>query len=108
MSNQYTTTAIAGCFIADDRPQVQVRSLENPALSLSDPATWDTVFGTGSTDSGVRVTHDSVYNCPPFWQAVTMIAGDLAGMPFNLYNWLPKISENAKSEEIVNLCVEDE
>lgn len=70
---QYVTTHVAGCF-----EQSRSNPLENPTLSLNDPATWEAVFGSQyGTDSGVDVTADKALMCPPFWQAISLISGDM-------------------------------
>lgn len=60
------------------------RSLENPALSLNDPEAWDDVFGTASA-SGIRFTTHTGFRYAPVWRAVSMISGDIARMPLNVY-----------------------
>lgn len=61
-------------------------SLENPTVSLQDPEAWDDLFGVGSTsDSGIRVGHESSLELAPVWNAVSLISGDVAILPLNVF-----------------------
>jgi len=62
-------------------------SLENPALSLNDPATWE-AFGAKASESGIRVGHQTALTWSPVWQAVSLISGDVAGLQLNNYRRL--------------------
>lgn len=65
-------------------------SLENPAVSLNDPAAWDEMFGGGMrTDAGIMVSHRSALKFAPVWQAVSMISGSVAKMPLEVFKRLP-------------------
>jgi len=80
---EYTTTLVAGLFEAS-----RSSPLNNPtiALNLQDPDTWEKVFGSDSnTDSGVSVTAQKALMCPPFWQAITLISGDVGATAFAPY-----------------------
>lgn len=61
------------------------RSLENPALSLRDPATWDGVLDGYESDTGIKISAEKMLGIPAVWQAVGMIAGDLAKLPLGVY-----------------------
>jgi HK97 family phage portal protein len=61
-------------------------SLENPALSLDDPKTWEKIGLTGeSTTSGVTVNLKTGMGYPPLWRAVNLIAGDVGRLPIDPY-----------------------
>lgn len=61
-------------------------SLENPTVSLQDPEAWNDLFGVGSTsDSGIRVGHESSLKLAPVWSAVSIISGDVAILPLNVF-----------------------
>ena len=51
-------------------------------------ATWQSIFGdfdtTTGTDSGVRINGEKALEYAPVWQAVSMISGDLAGLPLEV------------------------
>lgn len=72
-----------------DQPARRSR-LENPALSLSDPDAWDEVFGQSETDAGIRFGHDNALKYGPVWQAVSLISGDVAKLPLDIYRRLPE------------------
>lgn len=73
--------------------------LENPNISLRDPAVWQQIFGDYSgTESGVAVSERSALGYPPAWQAVNLISGDIAAMPFDLYRRRPDISPEAREK----------
>lgn len=60
------------------------RSLENPALSLSDPEAWDETFGLAiGSESGVKVTKKRSLMYAPVWSAVSLISGACARLPLN-------------------------
>lgn len=59
-------------------------TLENPALSLQDPRTWDGVLEGRSSAAGVRVSHQDSLAIAAVWQAVSIISGDVACMPMNV------------------------
>ncbi len=54
---------------------------ENPSFSLQDPAAWDEYLDGGPTDAGVRVNVNKAMGLAAFWQGVTLISADVAGMP---------------------------
>lgn len=65
---------------------VELRSLENPRVSLQDPEAWDAFYGSDSkSDSGVKVTPDKSLSIAAVWQAVNMISGDIARLPLDVY-----------------------
>jgi HK97 family phage portal protein len=70
------------------------RSLENPNLSLTDPDAWNDAFGGSRSSAGVNVTHKNALSLAPVWQAVSMISGDIAKQPLDLFRRI-----DAKSRE---------
>lgn len=70
-------------------------SLENPAMSLHDPQTWDGVAGYEPSSSGVRVTAKKAIGYPPLWKGVNLLARDVAKIPMVLYK---RDAENGKIE----------
>ena len=63
--------------------------VENPRLSLSNPAVWDQYFDGPQADSGVTVSARSAVGYPPLWRALNLISGDVAKLPLNVYRRLP-------------------
>lgn len=79
-------------------------SLEDPSISLDDPATWDALIGGRRSQSGQKVTHARALTIPPVWQAVSMISGDLAGMPFEPFKRQPELGDSAKTVDKAHLA----
>lgn len=93
MNNLYSTI-YAGCFYAEER------NLENPALSLTDPKTWESVFGDSyGTDSGVSVTAEKALMYAPLWYGISMISDDVARLPRPIYVRRPEISDDARERD---------
>lgn len=64
-------------------------TIENPSVSLQDPDAWDELFGSGSkADSGIKVTPEKALTLASVWQAVSMISGDVARLPLDVYRRL--------------------
>ena len=61
-------------------------SIENPSVSLQDPDSFNELFGSEfGSDSGVKVTPQKSLSLAAVWQAVSMISGDLARLPLDVY-----------------------
>lgn len=60
------------------------RSIENPAVSLDDPAAWD-LLGAEKTSTGVRVSRRTTLGYSPFWRGVNLISRDVAKLPLFVY-----------------------
>lgn len=61
-------------------------SIENPSVNLQDTEAWNEMFGGGAmSDAGVMVSHRGATKLDAVWQAVTMIANDVARMPLDVY-----------------------
>lgn len=61
-------------------------TIENPSVSLQDPDAWEKLFGSGSkSDAGIKVTPEKALTLAAFWQAVSMISGDIARLPLDVY-----------------------
>ncbi len=63
-------------------------SLENPALSLTDPKTWDGINAGVRSDAGTEVTHRTALTYPAVWASVDLISADTARLPLNVYRRL--------------------
>ena len=68
---------------------VNASPLENPSLSLADPAAWETYYSGWSTEAGVDVNTSSALGYPPLWRAINLISGDVARVPLNVYRRMP-------------------
>lgn len=83
---------------------VNASPLENPSISLRDPAVWQETFGGGSTQAGVSVTASSAMGYPPVWRAINLISGDVASLPLKVYRRMPDGGkESASSLPAYNL-----
>lgn len=60
-------------------------SLENPAMSLDDPSTWDELTAGQVSASGIRIGTRDGLRLAAVWQAVTMLSGDIASMGCDVY-----------------------
>lgn len=93
-AHELTTQVIAG---VHEVPQT--RSLENPNLPLNDPSVWETVFGEDFTTwSGEKLTHQKAFTVPAVWQAVTLISGDIAKLPLEVYRRRPDLGDGAREQ----------
>lgn len=60
-------------------------SIENPSVSLNDPAALEEVWGFKKSAAGIRVGPKDALGYAPVWQAVTMIASKVAELPLHVY-----------------------
>lgn len=71
------------------RPATSARirnvTLEDPALDLHDPRTWEGVLGGPESLSGVSVNHHKALSLGSVWQAVSLISGDTASLDLDVY-----------------------
>jgi HK97 family phage portal protein len=65
----------------------ELRSFTLGPYNTKDPA-LSRVFGSGSASAGVRVDEESSLGYAAVWNAVTLIAGDIAKVPLPLYRRL--------------------
>src|ERR1700739_4233967 len=77
-------------FFRGDKPSFvdyEMRSsLENPQTPLSFPAEWLLdIFNGGRTDSGIRVSELTAFQCSTFLACVDLIAGSLASLPKHVF-----------------------
>lgn len=59
--------------------------LENPTVSLNDPAAFRDFFGGSASFSGEEVTEAAALGVPAIWAAVNVIAGTIAHLPLHLF-----------------------
>ncbi len=62
-----------------------LRSLEDPSVSLSDPAAYDYLGAGGDSSSGMTVNRRTALGYAAFWRGVNLISGDVAKLPLTLY-----------------------
>jgi len=78
---EYTTTLVAGLFEAS-----RSNPLNNPNFDWTNADSVEAIFGDQyGTASGVNVTPQKALMCPPFWQAIALISGDVGATPFAPY-----------------------
>ena len=65
-------------------------SLENPALSLTDPKTWEGINAGIRSDAGTEVTHRTALTYPAVWAAVDLISADVGRLPLSVFRRLPE------------------
>ena len=58
---------------------------ENPSFDINSSMAWDLFTEGGPSAAGVAVNHTKAIGVPPLWQGVSMISGDIARMPLNVY-----------------------
>lgn len=111
---EYSTEVIAGVYLVGP-PAPDYRSLENPQLSLTDPAAWEEVFGWSTSATGESITARKAMMFAPFYHAVQMIAGDVARLRRQVYRRRPDIAEDARERfrghplsRLLNLAPNDE
>jgi HK97 family phage portal protein len=81
-------TGIFSDLIGHERSAMSERrsSLENPSTSLAYPAEWLLdVFSGSRTDSGVRVSEMTAFQCSTFLSCVDLIAGSISTLDMHVY-----------------------
>mgnify|MGYP000053023027 CR=1 FL=1 len=73
--NPYTT---------EDRTELR-NSIENPNVPLSEANVDEWLGSSTRSDSGIAVSHQAAMRVAAFWQGVTMISGDVAKVPLEIY-----------------------
>ena len=71
---------LAGLFSVGTRA-----SVENPSLSLNDPATYDLLAGDAMSDSGVAINSRTILRWSAVWRAVSLLSRDVGKLPLVLY-----------------------
>ncbi len=71
--------------ILDQFGRPYAASLENPAMSLDDPRTWDDVLGGNLTETGVQVTPRKAIGYPPIWKGINLLSTGVAKLPLVVY-----------------------
>jgi HK97 family phage portal protein len=82
-------TGIFSELLSEQRERLALESrssLENPQTPLSYPAEWLLdIFNGGRTDSGVRVSELTAFQCSAFLACVDFIAGIVASLPKHVF-----------------------
>lgn len=81
--------------------------LENPNVSLSDPAAYEYLGGGYTTDAGLTVSPKVAMRLPAIWQAVTMISGDVSVIPLDVFKKEPKLGRVVATEHPAQRLVHD-
>ena len=72
------------------------RNIENPTVPISSASIMQWLGIGGGSKSGQTVTPQTALQLSPVWQAVTMISGDLAKMPYEVFQRMPSKGEKAR------------
>lgn len=67
---------------------IEVRSLNNPAMSLNDPETWRDVYGGRMSEADEPITAERALSLSAVWMAIKMISGDCSKVPLKVYERL--------------------
>jgi len=82
-------TGIFADVIDHEREQLALErrsSLENPQTPLSYPAEWLLdIFNGGRTDSGIRISELTAFQCITFLSGVDLISGKISSLPAHIY-----------------------
>lgn len=82
-------TGIFADLLSDQRDRLAAESrssLENPQTPLSYPAEWLLdIFNGGRTDSGIRISELTAFQCTTFLACVDLIAGAVAALPKHVF-----------------------
>jgi HK97 family phage portal protein len=82
-------TGIFGDILSEQRDRIALEtrsSLESPQTPLSYPAEWLLdIFNGGRTDSGIRVSEMTAFQCTTFLACVDLIAGSIASLPKHVF-----------------------
>ena len=73
------------------------QSPDDPRVPLSE---IDTLFETYESDSGETVTPDRAMSLPAFFQAVNLLAGDIAKIPIEVFEYQGKDRNNLRDDPI--------
>ncbi len=86
--------------------QPQNVSLENPAIDLNDPDTWDSLYGGIRTKAGIKVSHSKSLSLGAVYQAVSIISGDVACAQLNVVKFdedgIPTIAKGHNAQRYVS------
>lgn len=72
------------------------RSIENPAVSLNDPAAYDYLTDGTKSSTGMSVTPRSALSCSEFWRGINLISRDVAKTPLLVYK---RTGDNARERD---------
>ena len=78
------------------------RSLENPNIPLGSPEVWNEVFGDYKADTGESVSPKRALGLAAVWQAVSLISGDVAKLPLNVYRRRPDLGERGREIDLAH------
>lgn len=81
----------------------EARSLENPSISIADPAALEEIFGLERTESGVIITETTAQNHHAVFRATSLIAGDLARLPLFYYRQQGDNKTRAKDQPLYRM-----
>lgn len=79
-------------------------SLENPAVSLTDPTAWAMIFGGGGVSAtGITVTADMALGVPAVWAAINFLSDTIASLPLQLFKEAEKGRQTATKDPLYSI-----
>lgn len=91
--------------VAHQLSGIRNASLEDTNVSLTDPRSWEDLLSGTTSEAGLSVTHSTALQLAPVWQAVSLISGDIASMPLNLYRRLENEDREIAYDDNLNYLV---
>lgn len=79
------------------------RSIQNPAVPLTNTAIMQYLGGGGRARSGVNVNWKTALTVSPIWQALNLITGDISRIPFVVHRSLDRGKEEAVNHPVYSL-----
>jgi HK97 family phage portal protein len=86
---EFFSSLASGIGSAVARLPVRNAILENPAMSLADPKTWEDILDGSSSEAGIRLNHRKALRLAPLWQGCSIISGDMACMQLDVHKNQP-------------------
>lgn len=81
-------------------------SLENPAIDLNDPDTWDSLLGGSRTAAGIKVSHSGSLALGAVFQGVSIISGDVACAQMNVVKMdedgVPEVQKKHPAQRLIS------
>lgn len=76
-----------GCLVGDAGAQTLPRaaSLENPSVPINSPEAYEMLTDGRASSAGIVVNESKALAVPALWQGLALISGDVAKLPFNVY-----------------------
>lgn len=80
--------------------RAEERSLENPAIPISDPRAWELLTSAGyGSAAGVHVSTEAALGVPAVWAAVNFLGDTIASLPLGLFKRTADGGRQAATED---------